>query len=205
MYRWNLTSDIETQTPNGPGAPAIIQAGGNVSIQATQSLTNSSVLNNQAAQAGTAPGLDTQVTGSSQPVVVQLNAQLPADSQQLVVDPLALPSFALPQGQNGLFQLNNDPGYPYLIETNPAFANLKTFLNSGYLLNAVGYNPDQTQRRLGDGLYEQRLIQQAIAARTGKRFLAVQVPDGQRHRQQAVAEPGTRHRPDGRTSGGPDP
>ncbi|MBA4288222.1 MAG: adhesin [Pseudomonas sp.] len=172
MYRWNLTSDIETQTPNGPGAPAIIQAGGNVSIQATQSLTNSSVLNNQAAQAGTAPGLDTQVTGSSQPLVVQLNAQLPADSQQLVVDPLALPSFALPQGQNGLFQLNNDPGYPYLIETNPAFANLKTFLNSGYLLNAVGYNPDQTQRRLGDGLYEQRLIQQAIAARTGKRFLA---------------------------------
>ena len=172
LYAWTLTSDIETQTPNGSGAPAIIQAGGNVSIQATQSLTNSSVLNNQAAQAGTAPGLDTQVTGSSQPLVVQLNAQLPADSQQLVVDPLALPGFALPQGQNGLFQLNNDPGYPYLIETNPAFASLSNFLNSGYLLDAVGYNPDQTQRRLGDGLYEQRLIQQAIAARTGKRFLA---------------------------------
>jgi filamentous hemagglutinin len=172
LYAWTLTSDIETQAPNGSGAPAIIQAGGNVSIQATQSLTNSSVLNNQAAQAGTAPGLDTTVTGSSQPLVVQLNAQLPADSQQLVVDPLALPGFALPQGQNGLFQLNNDPGYPYLIETNPAFASLSNFLNSGYLLNAVGYNPDQTQRRLGDGLYEQRLIQQAIAARTGKRFLA---------------------------------
>ncbi|PKM25676.1 MAG: hypothetical protein CVV09_09490 [Gammaproteobacteria bacterium HGW-Gammaproteobacteria-13] len=172
LYAWTLTSDIETQTPNGSGAPAIIQAGGNVSIQATQSLTNSSVLNNQAAQAGTAPGLDTQVTGSNQPLVVQLNAQLPAGSQQLVVDPLALPGFALPQGQNGLFQLNNDPGYPYLIETNPAFASLSNFLNSGYLLDAVGYNPDQTQRRLGDGLYEQRLIQQAIAARTGKRFLA---------------------------------
>lgn len=172
MSRWNLTSDIETQTPNGSGAPAIIHAGGNVSIQATQSLTNSSVLNNQAAQAGTAPGLDTQVTGSSQPLTVQLNAQLPADSQQLVVDPLAQPSFSLPQGQNGLFQLNNDPGYPYLVETSPAFASLKNFLNSGYLLDAVGYNPDQTQRRLGDGLYEQRLIQQAIAARTGKRFLA---------------------------------
>jgi filamentous hemagglutinin len=172
LYAWTLTSDIETQTPNGSGAPAIIQAGGNVSIQATQSLTNSSVLNNQAAQAGTAPGLDTQVTSSSQPLIVQLNAQLPADSQQLVVDPLAQPSFSLPQGQNGLFQLNNDPGYPYLIETNPAFASLSNFLNSGYLLDAVGYNPDQTQRRLGDGLYEQRLIQQAIAARTGKRFLA---------------------------------
>ncbi|MCZ4322770.1 hemagglutinin repeat-containing protein [Pseudomonas anguilliseptica] len=172
MSRWNLTSDIETHTPNGSGAPAIIQAGGNVNIQATQSLTNSSVLNNQAAQAGAAQSLNTQVSGSSQPLVVQLNAQLPADSQQLVVDPLALPGFTLPQGQNGLFQLNNDPGYPYLVETDPAFASLSNFLNSGYLLDAVGYNPDQTQRRLGDGLYEQRLIQQAIAARTGKRFLA---------------------------------
>ncbi|MGB4076072.1 hemagglutinin repeat-containing protein [Pseudomonas sp.] len=172
MYRWTLTSDIETNTPSGPGAPAIIQAGGNVSIQATQSLTNASVLNNQAPQVGSAPNVNTQVTGNGQPLVVQLNAQLPADSQQLVVDPLALPSFSLPQGQNGLFKLNNDPGYPYLVETNPAFASLKNFLNSGYLLDAVGYNPDQTQRRLGDGLYEQRLIQQAIAARTGKRFLA---------------------------------
>ena len=172
LYRWTLTSDIETQTPDGSGAPAIIQAGGNVSIQATQSLTNSSVLNNQAAAAGPAQNLDTQIAGSSQPLVVQLNAQLPADLAQQTVDPLALPSFSLPQGQNGLFKVNNDPGYPYLVETSAAFASLKNFLNSGYLLDAVGYNPDQTQRRLGDGLYEQRLIQQAIAARTGKRFLA---------------------------------
>ncbi|WP_445939036.1 two-partner secretion domain-containing protein, partial [Pseudomonas sp.] len=172
LYRWTLTSDIETQTPDGSGAPAIIQAGGNVSIQATQSLTNSSVLNNQAAAAGPGQNLDTQIAGSSQPLVAQLNAQLPADLAQQTVDPLALPSFSLPQGQNGLFKVNNDPGYPYLVETSPAFASLKNFLNSGYLLDAVGYNPDQTQRRLGDGLYEQRLIQQAIAARTGKRFLA---------------------------------
>ncbi|MFI8384436.1 DUF637 domain-containing protein [Pseudomonas sp. NPDC079086] len=172
LYRWTLVSDIETNTPDGSGAPAIIQAGGNVSIQATQSLTNSSVLNNQAAAAGPAQNLDTQVAGSSQPLVVQLNAQLPADLAQQAVNPLALPSFSLPQGQNGLFKVNNDPGYPYLVETSPAFASLSNFLNSGYLLDAVGYNPDQTQRRLGDGLYEQRLIQQAIAARTGKRFLA---------------------------------
>lgn len=172
LYTWALTSDIETNTPTGTATPAIIQAGGNVSIQATQSLTNSSVLNNQATAAGPAQNLDSQVTSSSQPLVVQLNAQLPADLAQQAVNPLALPSFSLPQGQNGLFQLNNDPGYPYLVETNPAFANLKNFLNSGYLLDAVGYNPDQTQRRLGDGLYEQRLLQQAIAARTGKRFLA---------------------------------
>jgi filamentous hemagglutinin len=172
LYTWALTSDIETSTPTGAGTPAIIQAGGNVSIQATQSLTNASVLNNQAAAAGPAQILDTQIAGSSQPLVVQLNAQLPADLAQQTADPLAQPSFSLPQGQNGLFKVNNDPGYPYLVETSPAFASVKNFLNSGYLLDAVGYNPDQTQRRLGDGLYEQRLIQQAIAARTGKRFLA---------------------------------
>jgi filamentous hemagglutinin len=60
----------------------------------------------------------------------------------------------------------------YLFETNPAFANLKNFLSSDYLLSRLGYNTDEIQRRLGDGLYEQRLIQQAIIARTGKRFLA---------------------------------
>lgn len=34
-----------------------------------------------------------------------------------------------------------------------------------------GHSSDQAQKRLGDGLYEQRLIEQAITARTGKRFL----------------------------------
>lgn len=35
----------------------------------------------------------------------------------------------------------------------------------------LGYDPDQSTKRLGDGLYEQRLIQQAVVARTGQRFL----------------------------------
>lgn len=59
----------------------------------------------------------------------------------------------------------------YLIETNPALTNLSQFLSSDYLLSKLGYNPDQAQKRLGDGFYEQRLIQQAIIARTGQRFI----------------------------------
>ncbi|MCF7531656.1 hemagglutinin repeat-containing protein [Pseudomonas petrae] len=59
----------------------------------------------------------------------------------------------------------------YLIETNPALTNLGQFLSSDYLLSKLGYDPDQAQKRLGDGLYEQRLIQQAIIARTGQRFI----------------------------------
>ncbi|AZF45439.1 MULTISPECIES: hemagglutinin repeat-containing protein [unclassified Pseudomonas] len=65
----------------------------------------------------------------------------------------------------------------YLIETNPQLTNLSQFLSSDYLLSKLGYDPDQAQKRLGDGLYEQRLIQQAVIARTGQRFIDGQTSD----------------------------
>ncbi|MFJ5238029.1 filamentous hemagglutinin N-terminal domain-containing protein [Pseudomonas neuropathica] len=61
--------------------------------------------------------------------------------------------------------------HKYLIETNPVLTDLKSFMSSDYLLEKLGYNPDQSAKRLGDGLYEQRLIQQAVTARTGQAFL----------------------------------
>ncbi|WP_409457144.1 hemagglutinin repeat-containing protein [Pseudomonas oryzihabitans] len=60
----------------------------------------------------------------------------------------------------------------YLVETNPALTDLKQFMSSDYLLDNLNYNPDTSWKRLGDGLYEQRLIQQAIVQRTGQRFIA---------------------------------
>ncbi|PHN57068.1 hypothetical protein AO268_24130, partial [Pseudomonas sp. ICMP 8385] len=65
----------------------------------------------------------------------------------------------------------------YLIETNPALTDLKQFMSSDYLLSKLGYNPDDSWKRLGDGLYEDRLIQRAIIARTGQRFLDGQTSD----------------------------
>ena len=62
--------------------------------------------------------------------------------------------------------------HKYLIETNPALTDLKQFMSSDYLLGNLGYDTDATQKRLGDGLYEQRLIREAIVARTGQRYLA---------------------------------
>ncbi|WP_460107265.1 two-partner secretion domain-containing protein [Pseudomonas sp. H1_F01] len=59
----------------------------------------------------------------------------------------------------------------YLIETNPVLTDLKQFMSSDYLLGNLGYDPDQSAKRLGDGLYEQTLIQQAVVARTGQRFI----------------------------------
>ncbi|WVM91951.1 S-layer family protein [Halopseudomonas pachastrellae] len=62
--------------------------------------------------------------------------------------------------------------HPYLIETNPALTNLGQFLGSEYLLAQLGLDPGQTLKRLGDGLYEQRLMRDAVTARTGARYLA---------------------------------
>ncbi|MEN1180699.1 DUF637 domain-containing protein, partial [Pseudomonas aeruginosa] len=62
--------------------------------------------------------------------------------------------------------------HKYLIETNPALTELKQFLNSDYLLGGLGINPDDSKKRLGDGLYEQRLVREAIVQRTGQRFIA---------------------------------
>ncbi|EPF5452013.1 DUF637 domain-containing protein, partial [Pseudomonas aeruginosa] len=40
-----------------------------------------------------------------------------------------------------------------------------------YLLSGLGMNPDASKKRLGDGLYEQRLIRDAVVARTGQRYI----------------------------------
>ena len=67
--------------------------------------------------------------------------------------------------------------HKYLIETNPVLTDLKQFMSSDYLLANLGYDPDISAKRLGDGLYEQRLIQQAVVARTGQRFIDGQTSD----------------------------
>ena len=46
-----------------------------------------------------------------------------------------------------------------------------------YLLENRGYDSDLNIKRLGDGLYEQRLIQQAVVARTGQRYIDGQTSD----------------------------
>nr|WP_288465898.1 DUF637 domain-containing protein [uncultured Pseudomonas sp.] len=160
-----------TYTPDAVQAyGAIVQAGGDVTIDARQ-IGNASIRPSfNFVNGGTR--VDTSTPGTDIATSITLNPQLPPDLQQKAVDPLALPGFSLPAGQNGLFSLSNNPGHPYLIETNPAFANLGRFLNSDYMLGLLGYDPDEMQRRLGDGFYEQRLVRDAVRARTGQRFLA---------------------------------
>ncbi|WP_166217414.1 filamentous hemagglutinin N-terminal domain-containing protein [Pseudomonas atagonensis] len=235
---------------------AVIQAGGKVAITATREVANDVVREDYGSTLGANKVADASV-GDKSTAVIRINSQLPPDLAQQQVNPLSLPGFSLPTGENGLFRLSgqgasaaasgnagpaptwtvgnetisaqnhvvagtsggprnllddapvaisdstravdtfhrtpsagNDaatrpvtrvtglpdtkaPSNPhkYLIETNPVLTDLKSFMSSDYLLAKLGYDPDQSAKRLGDGLYEQRLIQQAVTARTGQAFL----------------------------------
>ncbi|WP_375541702.1 hemagglutinin repeat-containing protein [Paraburkholderia sp. CNPSo 3281] len=77
-----------------------------------------------------------------------------------------LQNLTIPQG--GLFRPVSTPGVNYLIETNPAFTNQKAFISSDYYLQQLGLNPQTTEKRLGDGFYEQQLVRNQITSLTGK-------------------------------------
>jgi filamentous hemagglutinin len=288
LQGFTLTSDKEVATDGTSpvaGRNAVIQAGGNVSITATKELQNSVIHEDYGSTGGTNKVGNTNV-GNTGTTVIRINSQLPPDLAQQQVNPLSLPGFSLPTGENGLFRLSGQgaadtapvaatgpaptwtvggqtvtteahvvagssggprnlfidappavsdstravdtfhrtpsvvqavastvdvnvpvkpagPGmkdrgndamesintrpvtrvtglpdtkapsnaHKYLIETNPVLTDLKSFMSSDYLLEKLGYDPDQSAKRLGDGFYEQRLIQQAVTARTGQAFI----------------------------------
>ncbi|MEX5573763.1 filamentous hemagglutinin N-terminal domain-containing protein [Pseudomonas lijiangensis] len=333
-----FSSNTIVYANSSSSANAVVQAGGTVRINASQELTNSVVREGVTLGVGTSKMGLTQLSGQAKPTVVQINAQLPPDLSQQQVNPLTLPGFSLPTGQNGLFRLSAQTGsnvaatqtsttpqnwtlgsasvsvaqreqtvsdtqaralqfgtagqvstatrqladvvrqnsglsanasafdssapvdsatrlqltghsagstgltpvadvtqvqsqngtvslpgqgattvpvitpvasstttaqngtttstavpstqvarvqalpgntappnpHKYLIETNPVLTDLRQFMSSDYLLAGLGYDPEASAKRLGDGLYEQRLVQQAIVARTGQAFLAGQ-------------------------------
>ncbi|HCA5285602.1 TPA: hemagglutinin repeat-containing protein [Acinetobacter nosocomialis] len=72
---------------------------------------------------------------------------------------------------NALYSKNPNSRANYLVETDPAFSNYRNWLSSDYMLNALGLDPALQQKRLGDGYYEQRMVQDQVAQLTGYRFL----------------------------------
>jgi filamentous hemagglutinin len=67
----------------------------------------------------------------------------------------------------GLFLRNPDANGNYLFETRPQFANQQQWTSSDYLLKQLAFDPATTQKRLGDGFYEQRLVREQLAELTG--------------------------------------
>ncbi len=80
-----------------------------------------------------------------------------------------LSNLTIPQG--GLFRPDIAPNAPYLIETNPAFTSATSFISSNYYLQQLGLNPQSVEKRLGDGLYEEQLVQNQLTSLTGKAVL----------------------------------
>ena len=76
----------------------------------------------------------------------------------------------LTQPNGGLYQFNTDytVSGDYLIETNPAFANLNNWKGSDYYLQQLNSDPSFIHKRLGDNAYEQRLVRDQVLALTGQ-------------------------------------
>ncbi|MGN6649994.1 two-partner secretion domain-containing protein [Trinickia sp.] len=79
------------------------------------------------------------------------------------------PNIKLPN--NALYKVVPDPGSRHLVETDPRFTNEKAWLSSEKMIAALSVDPSSVQKRLGDGFYEQQLIQQQIIQATGQRFI----------------------------------
>lgn len=99
------------------------------------------------------------------------------DDPHLVVT--ATPNASAPSAS--LFNVDANRG-SYLVETDPKFANYRSWLSSDYLLQRAGFEPSQTQKRLGDGFYEQKLVREQIGELTGRRFLDGYASDEDQYR-----------------------
>jgi filamentous hemagglutinin len=80
-----------------------------------------------------------------------------------------IPNLHLPT--NGLYTYRSAPGDTYLVATDSRFTQYNNFISSDYMLGALGLDPQRTQKRLGDGFYEEKLIRDQVTALTGKTFL----------------------------------
>ena len=77
---------------------------------------------------------------------------------------LALPT-------ESLYRIHPESTANYVVETDPQFTNKKAFLSSDYMYREMKTKPENIEKRLGDGLYEQTLVRNQIVSGTGYRFL----------------------------------
>jgi len=68
----------------------------------------------------------------------------------------------------GLFLRNPNPNGQYLFETRPQFAKEDQWTSSDYLLDKLALDHATTQKRLGDGFFEQRLVREQLSELTGR-------------------------------------
>ena len=107
--------------------------------------------------------------GTSGPGVSVPAVSSPGTSGPALLIRTITPNITLPD--NHLFHRPSDPAAHYFVETDPRFADYRSWISSDYLLQQLNLDPALTQKRLGDGFYEQRLLREQLAQLTGRRFL----------------------------------
>ena len=69
---------------------------------------------------------------------------------------------------SSLYRVTSDPTARYLVETDPAYADRKTFLSSDYFFRRMQYDPEKLEKRLGDGCYESQIVRDRLMQLKGK-------------------------------------
>ncbi|AEK61565.1 hemagglutinin repeat-containing protein [Collimonas fungivorans] len=164
-----LGANQGSQTVTGPGGYGVTAAGGTAGNGAGADGNNQGI----AAAGGTAGG-SAGVGGSNQGVAAAGGTagggtKTSGNTQTVGSARNPLPNLVLPN--NRLFTIQANPGQHFLVATDPAFTNYGNFLSSDYMLGLLGISPQSTEKRLGDGFYEQKLVNDQVAQLTGKRFL----------------------------------
>ncbi|WP_211959117.1 beta strand repeat-containing protein, partial [Budvicia diplopodorum] len=104
----------------------------------------------------------------------RVNIQIGGGDVSVVTRPPSL-NLALPN--TSLYRINPAASSHYLVETDPKFANYKTWLSSDYMTSQIKSDPNNVFKRLGDGFYEQQLIREQIISLTGQRYLGSYADD----------------------------
>ncbi|MFV8643610.1 hemagglutinin repeat-containing protein, partial [Ralstonia pseudosolanacearum] len=180
-YAWNEGTNEDVgavaQAPSVLPPVAIGGTGGTLIANNAVQINATNLNNTNVAAASSATGATggtlganqsaSGVTASGQQTVGAASAQQPAvNAPQSVAGSNGALNISLPT--SGLFSFRTAPGQPYLIATDPRLTSYTKFISSDYMLSALNLNPQQVQKRLGDGFYEEKLVRDQITQLTGR-------------------------------------
>ncbi|QCX49532.1 hemagglutinin repeat-containing protein [Ralstonia pseudosolanacearum] len=118
--------------------------------------------------AGTVHAVTSTVAAPAGSTVSAATSAVTAPSSGTVIRTV-VPNLTLPN--NALYRVVRDPGSSVLVETDPRFTNFRQWTSSDVMLSQFRNDPGATLKRIGDGFYEQQLIQQQVIRATGQRFI----------------------------------
>ncbi|WP_459204653.1 hemagglutinin repeat-containing protein (plasmid) [Ralstonia pseudosolanacearum] len=183
-YAWNEGTNEDVgavaQAPSVLPPVAIGGTGGTLIANNAVQINATNLNNTNVAAASSATGATGGTLGanqsaagvatSGQQTVEAASAQQPAvNAPQSVAGSNGALNISLPT--SGLFSFHTAPGQPYLIATDPRLTSYTKFISSDYMLSALNLNPQQVQKRLGDGFYEEKLVRDQITQLTGRVYL----------------------------------